>query len=273
MSWAFWGCRGTRRTLRRAFSHRYLAAGRAQRTWRHVQHCADCRLFYNRAMTLERLAVSANQDGHCPAALELTLWSERVLPRSDREPEPSHGLAKRHRRWLLVGLVPAVAMSALVLLYRPAADDLLVPRSSGHVVFTVRALCEESSGGKTRVRSIAQQPSPHEVADCPSSATVRFAYRAQASGFVYVWLSNEDGDLVRKPGPDAGGSWHLAAASDHAPMSLSLPPGWGAGRATRDVVFVYSPTPLATDQQQPTLDDSQNTVVLRHHRLRVAPLN
>jgi hypothetical protein len=232
-------CGRRRSQLRAAFVERSLPARRVDGLWHHLRRCAPCRRHYNRLMRLERLACTGGTADTTPAPLELDLWTARVVSSIEAERKPRTIL-----RLASAGAVAAAAAVWLIFLW-PVASPELTSRGSDGRELAVRAFCQVSQpDGQGWVRSLSNRPGPLEVATCPSTARVRFAYRSSVGGLLYVFARLEGEQLEQLAGPAEGGAWVVAAASDLSPLEITLAPGFSRGNGSATVYFVRSEQPL-----------------------------
>jgi hypothetical protein len=196
-------------------------------------------------MRAERLCASGGESDAVPTPLELRLWEANVLSTSgvgDRTVRPSRGV---WGAWLsLSGAAAVAAAVVLIVALQPFGDDELTTRGLDSPSLSVRAFCETvAADGTPRMQSLTAHPGPLEVAACPSTARVRFAYRSDAGGFIFVFARLGDDEPTQLVGPGEGGAWQVAAASDLSPLDVSLPPGFSSGHRRLTVFFVRTDDP------------------------------
>ena len=114
-----------------------------------------------------------------PAPLELDLWTTRVVAPTKAERRP------RRILWLASAGAAAAAAVWLISLWPVATSPELTSRGPGEVPLAVRAFCQVSEpDGQAWVRSLSEEPGPLEVATCPATGWVRFAYRSPVGGLL-----------------------------------------------------------------------------------------
>jgi len=226
-------CSLGRHLVRRAFAERRpVPRPLAGLLWRHLRGCDACRGGYDRIARLERLAASKGESAERPAALELALWSARVVHRARVPVRARAG----------VGVLAAATAAAALVLWVQQPQEL-TPRSGGPAALTVRALCAQHDlAGNRVVRSLADEPGPAELAACPDRGTVLFARTSTRAGWLYV-VARPMGRAPRWLSPAAPGDTPIAVvpAAELTPLDgVRLDPGEGPWGDAVDVAFVLA---------------------------------
>jgi hypothetical protein len=231
-------CGRRRSQLRAAFVERTLPARLVDGLWHHLRSCAPCRRYYDQLIRLERLAGTRGTSDATPAPLELDLWTARVVASLEAQHRP------RRILWLASAGAAAAAAAVWLISVWPVASPELTSRGPDEMQLAVRAFCQVSEpDGQGWVRSLSTKPGPMEVATCPSTGWVRFAYHSPVGGLLYVFVQLAGEPLEQLEGPAERGAWAVSAAGDLSPLEVALAPGFARGQKRATVYFIRSDEP------------------------------
>jgi hypothetical protein len=216
-------CMRCQSLLVQGFSSGSLSVRAQSFVWNELGRCDECRQVHQRLVHGERLLASNGASALIPSAIELELFKDRVVARS--QPVPAKTLP-----WVGLTSMAALAAAALVLIVPslrrpPAADEGTFVARGTQSQAVLRLFCQSPEGNQVR-------PLGASGGDCTAGDVLSLGYVSDAP--VHLALFGQGG----KPLLDAT----LPKASPLAPLEQEL---ILEGNSDVRLTAVFSAQPLA----------------------------